>query len=64
MENNKSVKINLTVAEINQILEALGQQPYIQVYQLIASLQQQAQTQLQTPSVLQAEPVADQPTIS
>ena len=39
--------LRLTVAEINHILEALGQKPYQDVYQLINNIQQQAERQLQ-----------------
>lgn len=41
------MKLNLTQDQVNQILNALGQQPYIEVYELIATIQQQGQTQLQ-----------------
>lgn len=41
------IKLELSVAEINQILEALGQKPYQQVYQLINKIQQQATQQLE-----------------
>lgn len=36
----------LTVEEVNTILEALGKQPYVTVYQLIQKLHEQAQGQL------------------
>ena len=41
------LELKLTLPEINQILEALGAMPYRHVYQLIAKIQQQAETQLQ-----------------
>ncbi len=41
------MKLNLTTDQVNQILNALGQQPYIEVYELIATIQQQGQKQLQ-----------------
>jgi hypothetical protein len=46
------ISLQLTVDEINTILEALGQQPYVKVYQLIQKLHTQAQGQLtdSTPS--------------
>jgi hypothetical protein len=46
-------KINLSLAlpEVNQILDALGGLPYAQVYELIGSIQQQAQGQLSLASV-------------
>lgn len=40
------INLTLSVAETNLILEALGQMPYVRVYELIAKMQQQAQTQL------------------
>ena len=44
-DTNKPLQLSLTVAEINQILEALGQQPYARVFQLIGRIQQQAAAQ-------------------
>lgn len=41
------MKLNLTQEQVNQILNALGQLPYIEVYELITTIQQQGQTQLQ-----------------
>lgn len=46
----ETIQLTLTLAEINQILEALGSQPYAKVYQLIGKLQQQAEAQLQSDS--------------
>lgn len=40
------LKLTLTVAEVNKVIEALGHLPYLQVYELIAKLHQQAQEQL------------------
>jgi hypothetical protein len=45
-DTNKPLQLTLTVAEINQILEALGKQPYARVFQLIGRIQQQAAAQL------------------
>lgn len=42
----KRLKIELSVNEINQILEALGNMPYIKVHDLITSIQHQANEQL------------------
>lgn len=42
------LKLQLTVAEVNKIIEALGHLPYLQVYELISKLHQQAQEQLST----------------
>lgn len=41
------IQLALTIVEVNQILSALGQCPYEDVFQLINNIQQQAQTQLQ-----------------
>ena len=42
------MKLELTTEQVNQILNALAQQPYIQVNELIKTIQQQGQQQLQT----------------
>ncbi|NOQ70870.1 MAG: hypothetical protein GQ574_02645 [Crocinitomix sp.] len=41
------MKLELTTEQINQILNALAEQPYIQVHELIASIQEQGSAQLQ-----------------
>ena len=41
-----NINLKITLDETNLILAALGQQPYLQVYQLIEKIQQQAQAQL------------------
>ncbi|ASS49025.1 MAG: hypothetical protein A3D31_05165 [Candidatus Fluviicola riflensis] len=40
------LKLQLTVAEVNKVIEALGHLPYLQVYELISKLHAQAQEQL------------------
>ena len=45
-DTNKPLQLTLTVADINQILEALGELPYARVFQLIGRIQQQAEAQL------------------
>ena len=40
------IKLELTLAEVNMILEALGNQPYAKVYSLVTKIQQQASQQL------------------
>jgi len=45
-DTNKPLQLTLTVADINQILEALGRLPYARVFQLIGRIQQQAEAQL------------------
>lgn len=41
------MKLELTTDQVNQVLNALAQQPYIQVHELINTIQQQGQQQLQ-----------------
>ncbi len=43
---SKSIKLELSVEEINLILNALSNLPYIQVHALIQNVQQQAGPQL------------------
>lgn len=43
----QEIQLRLTLAEVNQILDALGEKSYKQVYQLVAKIQQQAGGQLQ-----------------
>ena len=45
-KNAKTIRLILELSEVNKILEALGQQPYATVYQLISKIQQQAAEQL------------------
>jgi len=49
MNETKEISLQLTLGEINQILEALGSVPYREVYQLIGKIKEQAQAQLQQP---------------
>ena len=42
-----SLTLELTLEEINALLEALGSQPFKQVHQLITKIQTQATSQLQ-----------------
>jgi hypothetical protein len=42
----QDIKLTLSLVETNLLLEALGQMPYVRVYELIAKIQQQAQMQL------------------
>jgi hypothetical protein len=44
----QEVQLELTVAEVNQILDALGDKSYKQVYQLIIKIRQQSEDQLQS----------------
>lgn len=40
------IELSLSIDEINKILEALGNRPYVEVFQLIDKIQQQAGSQL------------------
>ena len=44
--SEQTLDLNLTVAEVNLVLEALGAQPFARVAGLIQNLQKQAQAQL------------------
>jgi hypothetical protein len=44
----EQLSLNLTIAEINAILDALGQRPYAKVFQLVEKIKAQSQAQLQT----------------
>ncbi|MDJ0589443.1 MAG: hypothetical protein QNJ72_05505 [Pleurocapsa sp. MO_226.B13] len=43
----EQISINLTIEEVNLILDSLGQRPYIEVFQLINKIQAQAEAQVQ-----------------
>lgn len=51
--NTKEIELKLTVAEVNGILQALGQMPYAQVVSLVLKIQQQAQAQVSEPQEAQ-----------
>lgn len=46
MPSTSQLSLNLTVDEINLILDALGQRPYAEVFQLVGKIQAQAEAQL------------------
>lgn len=46
----QELTFQLTVEEANLILDALGEQPFIKVHQLISKIQEQASRQLQSQS--------------
>jgi hypothetical protein len=52
----QQVELELTLAEVNQILDALSDKSYKQVYQLIIKIQQQAENQLQKNDQRQLQP--------
>jgi hypothetical protein len=41
------MKIELTINEVNMILQALGNAPYAQVFELVEKIRTQAQAQVQ-----------------
>lgn len=43
------IKLELEIAEVNGILSALGQMPFVQVQALIAKIQGQASPQVEAP---------------
>ena len=45
------IQLQLTIEEVNQILAALGDQPYAKVYQIIQKIHQQAQAQVEVDRV-------------
>ena len=42
------MKLELTINEINMILQALGNAPYAQVFELVEKIRTQAQAQVQS----------------
>lgn len=42
----QSINVALTVDELNRIISILGKSPYVEVFELIAKMTQQAQEQL------------------
>ena len=49
----KEIKLELTLEEVNIILSALGTQPFAQVHQLVAKVQEQGSSQLQDGQTVQ-----------
>jgi hypothetical protein len=45
-----NMKLELTVNEVNTIMQALGNAPYVQVAELIQKIREQAQAQLSQPA--------------
>jgi hypothetical protein len=46
------MKLELTIQEINTIMQALGNAPYVQVADLVAKIREQAQPQVQAQSAI------------
>jgi hypothetical protein len=42
------MKLELTINEVNMILQALGNAPYAQVFELVEKIRTQAQAQVQS----------------
>ena len=51
----EQISINLTLEEVNKILESLGQLPYTEVFQLIHKIKAQAEAQVQANEMRQQE---------
>ena len=51
----EQISINLTIEEVNKILESLGQKPYVEVFQLVNKIQAQAEAQLQAKKMREQE---------
>lgn len=51
----EQISLNLTLEEVNQILDSLGQRPYVDVFQLIGKIQAQAEAQLQANKMRQQQ---------
>lgn len=54
--DEKKITLTLNVAEVNGILQALGQMPYAQVVSLVLNIQQQAQAQVAPPEEAPQQP--------
>lgn len=52
----KTITLQITIDQTNLVLEALGQQPFVKVYELIASIQAQAKRQLDDDGAQQPAP--------
>ena len=57
MNESQVIPLNLSVAEINMALTALGSMPFNQVFPLIQNIKQQADAQLATLATLAAAPL-------
>lgn len=43
----ETIKLELTIEDINRILSALGERPFIEMHELIANIQEQARLQIE-----------------
>jgi hypothetical protein len=53
---DQQIKLELSVTEVNGVLQALGQMPYASVVNLVLKIQQQAQAQVEPPPQPEATP--------
>ena len=44
------MQLNLSINEINLIMQALGNEPYVQVFELVQKIREQAQAQMTAPT--------------
>lgn len=51
----EQISINLTIEEVNKILDSLGQRSYVEVFQLINKIQAQAEVQVQAQKMREQE---------
>lgn len=56
---NSEIKLILTVDQVNGILQALGNMPYVQAVDLIAAIRGQATPQVPTPNTPQTVEIVE-----
>jgi len=56
----KEIQLMLSVDDVNKVLNALGNLPYVQVFELIARIQTQADHQLNGKAVKEKKVLAEQ----
>ena len=54
----QDIKINLTIDDVNLILEGLGNLPFARVFTLVGKIQEQAAPQLKSDDVSRVEAVS------
>ncbi len=64
MEKSKQIELHLTIDEVNTVLEAMGQLPFVRVYAVIEKIQQQAAQQLNGKANAEAETQEKTPQIN
>ena len=55
VKGRANMRLELTINDVNMILQALGAAPYGQVFELVSKIQMQAQPQIQAPAPAQIE---------